>query len=349
MQTLVTVNLVVLNGGKYISRFLDCLKQQTYGQANIEVQIWDNGSSDGTLEHVQSRKAEFGDFKRFAWFKGEKNLGMWPGQEEIFKTSNGAYIVASAVDVLMDKDFISNAIKSLEQDPKIGALQAKIYTYSIDSLSGILPNPSEKIIDTCGFKIFKSRRVVNLGHGEIDHGQYDKQMDIFAVEGAIPVFRKSTLKDISLGQGFCDPDYFWYGDDLDFGWRINLFGWRQIMDPSVIAWHDRQTTKTVAQGVRDHLSRVGTRRKIPLKKRQLDWANVRFTIIKNEYMINVLKDLPYILGREIAVFGYTLFFEPGVFRAISRFLNLLPRMLKRRREIMKRARRTAAEMRRWYA
>ena len=81
---------------------------------------------------------------------------MWPGQEELLKHSSGKYILAMAVDVLLDKDFLNNAVKRMEGDGNIGALEAKIYKFDLQSNQPQL----SKIIDTCGFTIFKSRRAL---------------------------------------------------------------------------------------------------------------------------------------------------------------------------------------------
>lgn len=341
----VTINLVVLNGEKYIRHCLDGILAQTYPHGLIEFNILDNGSTDGTKESIKNYELSIkGGFARFSVVESKENLGMWPGQEELLNYSSGKYILAMAVDVILDKDFIKTAVEVMEKDSKIGALEAKIYKYDLDQ------NEVKKtrIIDTCGFKIFRSRRIVNIGHGEEDKGQYDGLGEIFGVEGAAPFFRREAIEDIRIEGKFCDHDYFWYGDDLDLAWRMTLLGWKQIFVPSVIAWHDRQTTKNLKKNWLDYIFRVPTRRQIPIKKRRLDWRNIRFTIIKNDYIINILKDLPYIASREIGVFGYTLLFEPSVFLELPKFIKILPRILRRRSEIMKKAKLRPAEIRKWF-
>src|SRR3989344_5831004 len=324
---LVTVNLVILNGEKYIRHCLDGILGQTYPKELIEFNILDNGSTDGTIDRITNYELRIKkNIPKFIFTKSKINLGMWPGQEELLKYSNGKYILGMAVDVILDKNFVKNAVEVMEQDSKIGAIQAKIYRFDQQPTTN---DPQfTKIIDTCGFRIFKSRRIVNIGHGEKDRGQYDNLGEIFGIEGACPFFRKGTLENCGIEvrpRGFFevepqklqteifDHDYFWYGDDLDLAWRMNLFGWKQVFVPSVIAWHDRQTTKNLKRNWSDYMFRVPARQQIPIKKRRLDWRNTRFTIIKNDYIINILKDLGYILTREVAVLVYTLLFEPKVF------------------------------------
>ena len=376
---IVTINLVVLNGEKYIRYCLDAVLAQTYPRELIEINILDNGSNDNTKEIIRNleiKKFRNLEFAKFFLMESKKNLGVWPGQEELLKHSNGKYVICLCVDVLMDKDFVKNVAEAMEKDKKVGALQPKIYKFGIESLpayrsrwqshrgssteSGLTGLPA-KIIDTCGFQIFRSRRVTNICHGEEDKGQYDNLEEIFAVEGAVPVFRREALEncriklttsdgqrtsDVSSAE-IVDHDFFWYGDDLDLAWRMRLFGWKEVFAPNIIAWHDRQTTKTLKKSWLDYFSRIPIRRQIPIKKRRLDWRNTRWTLVKNDYIINILKDLPWIILREIAVLGYAVLFEPEILKEVPVFFKYLPKMLRKRKEIMKLATASPADIRKW--
>lgn len=262
------------------------------------------------------------------------------------KHSSGKYVLAMAVDVILDKDFIKNAVEAMEKDSKIGALEAKIYKYDLELIrNSEFVICKSNVIDTCGFKIFRSRRLINIGHGEEDAGQYDNLGEIFGVEGAAPFFRREAIEGIRINGEFCDHDYFWYGDDFDLAWRMNMLGWKQVFTPSVIAWHDRQTTKTLRKSFSDFLK---IRRSIPLHKRQREWKNIRFTILKNDYIINVLKDLPYILTREIKMLLYLVVFEPEVLLAVPEFLINAPKMIKKRNIIMSRVVRSPQEIHKFF-
>lgn len=325
---LITVNVVVYNGEKYLRHCLRAVQAQTY--KNLQVQVFDNASTDQTNDIVRN------EFPEFTLITNQKNLGMWPGQEEALKTSNGKYVVALSVDVMLHPGFIEKAVTRSEQLPQLGALQAKILSYNYDDLVQGTYTQS-RTIDTCGFRVERSRRVTNVGHGEPDTDNSLHPRTIFAVEGAVPFFRREALEDIRLQGELIDRDYFWYGDDLDLGWRMHLLGWEQWYDPAVVAYHDRSTTKGHSKNMHDYITRVSLRQQIPQEKRILDWSNVGFTIVKNDYIINVLKDLPFIALRQVQIVGYWLLFEPKTFAAIPRFLSLLPKMLAKRKLVMARA------------
>lgn len=340
LTKLVSINLVVYNGQKYLWNCLNAIKAQTHQQ--IEVNILDNASTDETKSIIAR------EYPEYKVTSSDKNIGMWPGQEKLLTQSRGDYIVVLSVDVILEPDFVEQALKAFARRPDAGALQAKIYQYNISQVlndSIVLP---KTIIDTCGFEIFKSRRIGNIGHGQVDRGQFGNEIEIFAVEGAVPVFQRSALESCRIDGLLIDPDYFWYGDDLDLAWRMRLFGWKQYFIHSLVAHHDRGTTKSQSQHWYDVWKQREQRRAIPLKKRRLDWSNVRFTIIKNDYIINILRDVPYVLAREVSVFIYTLLFEPEVFFEIGRFLRLLPKMLRRRKIVMQKAKVSPPEIHRWF-
>lgn len=337
---LVSIIIVVYNGEKYIRHCLCAALSQKY--SNYEIIVFDNASTDQTKEIVSQ------EFPSVKLIKHPVNLGMWPGQEAALEYATGEFILALSVDVVLDENFVERAVEEILKDARIGAIQGKLYQYEFNQLDNNSYR-ANKIIDTCGFKIFKSRKIGNIGHGERDFGQYNKPEEIFGVEGAVPFFRRTTLEDIKIEGKLADPDYFWYGDDLDIAWRMNIFGWKQVFVPGAIAWHDRSTTKGAAETpVLGQIKRLSYRRSVPIKKRRWDWSNVRFTIIKNDYIINILKDAPWIIAREIATLGYWILFEQAMFLEIGRFFKLLPKMLRRRKVVMSSARVTPAEVHRWF-
>src|SRR3989344_9218880 len=326
---LVSVNLVVRNGEKYIRDCLRSVKNQTY--ENLELTVWDNNSDDCTKEIIKK------EFPEFRLIEHSDNIGFGPAQNRCLEITKGEYILGLCVDVMLDKNFVAKAVEAMESDKTIGALQAKIYKLE----NGEPTN----IIDTTGFEIFKSRRVVNRGHVEKDAGQYSQTGEVFSYEGAVPFWRREALKDCEVFGQAHDEDYFWYADDIDLGWRMRLFGWKSFYSPAVVAYHDRSTTKRLSQSPLDF---IRLRKTVPARKRMLDWRNLHFTFIKNDFCLSALKDLRSYAPREIKLLVYILLFEQYTLLAIPKIIFLLPRMLKKRRYIMKHKKDSRAEMEKWF-
>ena len=341
MSSKVSINLVVFNGQEYLGHCLDFVKNLNYPHDQIEINIWDNYSTDDTLSIIKSQKENFKDFLGYNFTATTKNIGMWAGQEELLRHSSGQYIVVLSVDIILDKNFLLYTIEAMERDASIGAVQPKIYRFDLDNTRV----QTTKIIDTCGFKIFKSRRVINIGHGEEDNHQYDQQKEIFGVEGAVPVFRKEAFESLRINNEVFDHDFFWYAEDFDIAWRMNMFGWKQVFIPKAIAWHDRKTTKSLSDGFSEFRN---IRHQIPLAKRRLEFRNIRWAIIKNDYTINILKDMVYIVRRELLMLAYLFLFEPKVLVEIPMMLDKLPKILKKRRQVMRLAKISSERIRTWF-
>lgn len=315
----VTLCLIVMNGEKYIRQCLGAVKKQSY--KNFDLVIWNNASDDKTVEIAERSLEKW----KGSWslISNTKNYGLGGGFNRAAEKASGKYAVGLCVDVLLDKDFLGNSIERMEEDKKIGVLQAKIFQWDFKY------KKKTKIIDTVGMSIDRARRIVNIGHGEKDEGQYDAPGEIFSYEGACPVFRTRALVETQIprtdGDGFeyLDEDFFWYADDIDLGWRMRLLGWKSYYDPSVLAWHDRSTTKTTAGSRSDF---VEMRKTIPAHKRRLDWQNQVNTFIKNDSFSN---PLPF-ASRQLQLLGYFLIFERSSLKGVWSIVKQYPIMRRKR-------------------
>lgn len=336
MFPLVSINIVVYNEEK---RIKDCLKavfNQTY--KNYEILIFDNCSNDKTLETVKTEFPEASASGKLKIFKADKNYLFGPGQNRAIKITSGKYILGLCADVWLKEDFIEEAVNIMETDQKIGALQAKIFR--------LIDGDKSNIIDTAGFEIYKSRRIVNRGHGAKDEGQFNKAEEIFSYEGACPFWRREALENTAIFGQFHEEDFIWYADDLDLGWRMHLLGWKNYYTPKVIAWHERQTTKRLSKNKWDF---IGQRKNLPKEKKMFDWANTRLTIIKNDIGLLTWPDIYLFAKREIMLFGYALVFEPyTIFVGAPRIIRYLPIAIRKRREIMRRKKISNKGIKIWY-
>lgn len=336
----VSIHLIVYNGEKYIRCCLEHVKEQTY--PNVKFRIFDNASTDNTIK-----------IAREVWPKVEvvrfpKNYVLGGGFNRSLYYSDSEYVVGLSVDVMMAPDFIEKALSSMEEHPHMGVLQAKILRYDYEN------NKKMDIIDTTGMQIFRSRRIINRGHGEQDKGEYSKAEEIFCYEGAVPFFRRKALEEVKMLKNprdekypyeYLDEDFVWYADEVDLGWRMRMQGWGSWYEPSVTAWHDRQTTHKLSSGYRAFIQQ---RREIPRLKRKLDLQNQRLTFIKNDFWINILRDFPWFFKRELFLFLYVLFWERSSLPAYWGIIKQAPRMLKKRREIMQKRKIGPGEMKKWF-
>ena len=322
---LVSVIIQSYNSRRYIEKCLDTLLAQDYPSLDILIIV--NGSKDGSGELI---KAKYKRFKKIRvlepganlWFSRANNLGI--------QATAGEYVLSLNQDTLLERNFISELIKTMERDKSLGSVSGKLlhYNYAIDSKT--------KILDSTGIEIFKTRRVIDRGQWERDFGQYDLDTEIFGASGAAAMYRRSALEEAKLPKldgsyEYFDESFVAYKEDADLGWRLHLLGYKCRYVPEAVLYHGRTTGRSwPSQIVRFILNRRHQSRL------------VRKLAFKNHYLMMVKCELPglfwrqfiYFLVREILLFVYTVVFEPFQFFAAREFFIQLPEAKRKRKIIM---------------
>lgn len=313
---------------------------QTYSR--IELLIIDSGSEDNTVALAQESIKNTNPRFPVRFIRLEKNLGFAAGHNLGIRESQGEFVLLLNQDVVLSSDFLKNAQKFFQESKngKVASLQAKTRRIGRDLL------PID-IIDSTGFQIFKNRRIINRGQGEVDKGQYEKEEEIFGADGAVPVFRRQALEDakieISGRVEYLDENFFSYKEDIDLAWRLRLLGWKSFYLPRMQAWHARGSGESAAK---NYFSIIQERLKLSQFSKYLSFRNQRLMQIKNEIAWSLLKSFRFIF-KEIASWIYVLLFERFTRKAFGDLKRMAPLAWEKRKQIMAKKRVSSAEIERW--
>lgn len=203
---------------------IECL-ESLYGidYSNYDIIIIDNHSKDDSVYKIKDRFID----KDFTIIENEENYGFAEGSNigirYALKYLNPKYILLLNNDTVVDKDFLEELIYAGENDTHIGILGPKIYYYD-------KPN----VIWSAGCKIsWKLARGLQIGTGEIDHGQYDDQKEVEYVSGSAFLIKKEVIDVI----GLMDKNYFLYFEESDWTLRADQSGYRSLYVPTAKIWH----------------------------------------------------------------------------------------------------------------
>ncbi len=159
--------------------------------------------------------------------KNDANYGFAEGNNIAMdytqNTSDPCYILLLNNDTIADPDFLSQMVKVAQKDERVGIVGGKL-------LSAFNP----QIIDSTGH-VISWGRMVDRGHGKMDNGQYDDEVEIMGAMAAAALFRREMLKDT----GLLDTSYITLGEDADLSWRAHDLGWKAKYAPSAIVYHKR--------------------------------------------------------------------------------------------------------------
>jgi GT2 family glycosyltransferase len=189
-----------------------------------------------------------------------------------------------------------------------------------------------------------------LGEGEPDTGGYDEEIEVFAIDGAALVARRTALEATAFEGEYLDEDFITHKEDHDISWRLRLAGWECWYVPSALAYHARTTRGLGSRSYRSALRRFHQNEQQKSRRVQVNaMKNQWLMLIKYEDGFNFIRDLPFILIRELTIALHHLAFAPRSLAAIPMTLKLLPQALRKRRAVKRSQVMDPRELRRWLA
>src|SRR2546425_3410954 len=314
---LVSVGLVTWNSAVHLSACLNALAQQAY--PSLELIAVDNASVDDSAAQLKALSPTA------HLICNTVNTGYCGGHNQAIRISRGAYYLPLNPDVVMKPDYVAALVDALETRPQHGSAAGKL----------IQADGPQPIVDSTGLFMDRKRRQYLRGHGEPDTGQYEQDGEVFGVDGAAPLYRRTMLDDIQIDGDYFDESFFAHKEDVDLAWRAQLFGWRCWYTPKAVAVHPRSF-------------RPG--RRVPMAPAILVHAvkNRYLLLLKNESSAGWRRDGARIIGYHLQILRYLLLLERSSLGAIPLLRRAWPRARRWRSEIRRRARTRPDETLKWF-
>jgi|SRR5579863_922983 GT2 family glycosyltransferase len=286
----ISVIVVNWNGRHLLEDCLGAMRRQTF--RDFETILVDNGSTDGSIEYVQS---QFPEVKLVAL---PENRGFTGGNIAGYEAASGRFIALLNNDTEVHEAWLRAIYEASMQHPDAGSFASKMMYFD-----------NRERIENCGFDLGISGVTIDLGRDEIDGPAWSKPCEVFGACGGAVAYRRSMLQDI----GFLDPDFFAVYEDVDLSFRARLRGYGCIYVPRAVVFHRYRAT-------------LGQR-----SERQVFYSqrNIELVYFKNMPTGLMLRSMPqrilYELGAAIhfARLGHAGAFLRGKLSALKLFLSVL--------------------------
>ena len=245
-----SIIIVNYNTKDFLKKCLESLYSSIAGSSLlVEIIIVDNGSTDGSLQFINSLKEKDLNLKII---DNKSNLGFAKANNLAIKKSSGRYVLFLNPDTIVQKETLKIMIEFMDKNPKVGAS-----TCRVELTDGRLDQACHRGFPTvwnsfCYFsgleKVFPKSKIF-AGYS-LTYLPLDKTHEIDAGCGAFLIVRQPVGETI----GWFDEDYFWYGEDLDFCYRLKQKGWQVMFVPTtkIIHW------KGAASGILKHSQKVSS-------------------------------------------------------------------------------------------
>jgi GT2 family glycosyltransferase len=236
----VSIIIVTYNSQQTI---LDCINSilKTVKQNKYEIIISDNSSDDLTYDKIFSILQTNNNL---IYIKNKENVGFSKGNNVGIKKSTGDYVLFLNPDTKVYDKTIDGMIDFMKENPDCGAS-----TCFVELPDGKLDDSSHRGFPTPWnsfshfsylSKMFKKSKI--FGGYNLTYLDTSKIHEIDALAGSFMLVPRNVGEKLS----WWDEDYFFYGEDIDFCYRIKKAGYKIYFVPKFRALH----LKGISSGIK---------------------------------------------------------------------------------------------------
>ncbi len=207
------LSVIIVNYNvKYFLEHCLCSVLKAAAPLQCQIIVVDNNSNDGSKEYFSNK------FSNVQFIYNTENVGFAKANNAALPLCTGKYILFLNPDTIIPEDCFTKCFAFMEENTSCGALGVPM----IDGAGNYLkeskrafPSPLTSFYKLSGLaRLFpKSEKFAKYHLGHLDKNS-NHEVDVLA--GAFLLTRKSIIDKIG---GF-DEQFFMYGEDVDFSYRI---------------------------------------------------------------------------------------------------------------------------------
>lgn len=252
-----TVVIPNYNGIDYIAACMDSLLS---GSIVPEIIVVDNASSDGSRELLVR---EYGELPNVKLIFLEKNTGFCHAVNRGIEETETEFVFLLNNDTVIAKECIAELERQMDLSVDIFSVASKMINMKFP----------EKIDDAGDF--YSALGWAFARGKDKNSSSYNREGRIFASCGGAALYRKSVFEQI----GMFDEAHFAYLEDMDVGYRANIYGYRNVYAPKALVYH----AGSAVSGSRHNNFKV-----------DLSARNSIYLIYKNMPFLQILLNLPFL-------------------------------------------------------
>lgn len=298
-----TIAVVILNwnGAELLRRFLPSVVEHT--PEWVDIIVADNGSTDSSMTVVEGRVEVV---------RLDRNYGFAEGYNRALAQLNHKYFILLNSDVEVTTGWCEPLIERLSEG--VGAVAPKILS-AIDRSRFDYAGAAGGLLDYLGYPFCRGRVMSRV---EPDQGQYDNCCDILWASGAAFGCNAEIFRSLD---GF-DPDFFAHQEEIDLCWRMQLSGYRVVVEPRSVVYHLGGATLESGSAQKVYLNH---RNNLVMMAKCGSLGQLIASIFIRP-TLDIAAAISYLLKGRADQFV-------AVFRAWGGFIHLLPSTLKKRKQI----------------
>jgi hypothetical protein len=209
------------------------IKSNTKG-LSYEIILVDNASEDGSVEAIKMR------FPEVKVIENHENLGFSKANNIGMEVSKGEFLLLLNSDTIVELNTLKGAIAFISDHKHIGALGCKILLPSgkLDpACKRSFPTPLNGLYHSLNLDLAFPEST-RFGAYNLTYVDENKTCSIDCIMGAFMLVPRAVIDVV----GMLDEDFFMYGEDIDWCYRIKQAGYQIIYYPEVRIFHHKKAS-----------------------------------------------------------------------------------------------------------
>ena len=209
------------NGRQHLEQFLPSVVAHT--PQRVRIIVADNGSTDDSVAFLEQH------YPVIEIIRLEQNYGFAEGYNRALEQVDAEFFILLNSDVEVTAGWVEPLVATLTNNRSVAAVAPKLRSYgNRDHFE--YAGAAGGYIDVLGYPFCRGRILSTL---EQDNGQYDTAQEVFWASGAAFCCRADVFR--MLG-GF-DADFFAHMEEIDLCWRMQLQGYKIMVEPHSTVYH----------------------------------------------------------------------------------------------------------------
>ncbi|PJC57545.1 MAG: glycosyl transferase, partial [Ignavibacteria bacterium CG_4_9_14_0_2_um_filter_37_13] len=212
-----SIIIVNYNVKEFLQNLLTSLSKAV-ANLSSEIIVVDNGSDDGSVELLRNK------FPQVTLISNEENLGFSKANNLGLRIAKGKNLLLLNPDTIVQEDTFEKLIKFFEEHQDAGMIGCKILnpdgTLQL-ACRRSFPGPWTSFCKVSGLSTMfpKSKIFARYNLTFLDE---DQSYEVDAISGSFMMVRREVFENI----GGLDEQFFMYGEDLDWCYRVQKTGWK---------------------------------------------------------------------------------------------------------------------------
>ncbi|MGC4155014.1 MAG: glycosyltransferase family 2 protein [Propionicimonas sp.] len=219
----VSVVIVNWNTRDYLLDVVTSLKQTTH-RASMEIIVVDNDSQDGSQEALRERHPDV------TLIQNPGNYGFAKANNIGFAVARGRALCLVNTDVIALDGVVDKLWEHLVSHPQVGLVGPRQINGEGQTRMNVRRFPS--LGNAAGDYLWLKKLGILPGRA-LPPATYHHTHDAEVLSGAFLMVRREAFDQV----GPLDEDFFFYGEDTDWGRRFHDAGWRIVYHPEAEAIH----------------------------------------------------------------------------------------------------------------